>query len=680
MKKLKVIDLFCGVGGFSYGFEMTNLFEVVLGVDLWDVALNTFQKNHSSTKLLKEDITKVDINYWNKYKNNVDVIIAGPPCQGFSMAGKRDINDQRNTLFEQVVNVTKIIQPKYVVIENVVGLLSMKNDKGEDIKELIKTSFHKLGYRTAHKVLNSADYGVPQSRKRVIFLISKLYPLEFPKNSYNETNYVTVGDALGNIDPDGDKYLSPKTTYQKLMQGEKLIQNHIRRSSNELVSKRMAFIPEGGNWTNIPVELGTGGGVHSNAYKRLDSKKPSITIKHAAKAMIIHPKKNRILTVREVARLQSFNDNFVFMGSVSDQHQQLANAVPPLMGKAIAEQIFTNLEVGNSTKYKFIDLFSGMGGFRIAFEAQRCNCVFSSEIDKHAVKTYELNFKEKPKGDITKIESIEIPNHDILCAGFPCQAFSIAGKRLGFQDTRGTLFFEVARILKDKKPSAFLLENVKGLVNHDKGKTLQVILDTIRELGYNFQYKVINSSDLGFPQSRERWYCVGFRNDLSIKASEFKFPSKIQTRLNLNDIIQDNVDAKYKISELSQNHIEKFIKEKNISIKRDTLAYEIRPSRCQFKNNGISPTLTAKMGTGGNNVPIVVMQKRKLTELECLQLMGYPKDYKVFEGYQTYKQLGNSIVVPVVSLIAKEMVRLLKLSKSISSEKVDLFSLLEDES
>lgn len=341
--KYSVIDLFCGIGGFSYGFEMTNHFEVILGADIWDVALKTFKKNHKKTLLVNKDLTKMKSSYWQNYKGT-DVIIAGPPCQGFSMSGKRKISDKRNTLFEEVVRITSIVKPKYVVIENVVGLLSMTNSEGKDIKALINEEFNKLGYKVEHKVLNAAEYGVPQARKRVIFLISKKYPLNYPKPILDYKNFITVGDALGNVDPDGNLYTTPKTKYQRLMKGPKIIYNHDKRISNELVTKRMSCIPEGGNWQNIPKKLGTGGGVHSNAYKRLDSKKPSVTIKHAAKAMIIHPKRNRILTIREVARLQSFDDSFIFEGTVSDQHQQLANAVPPLLGKAIAEQIYKNLK------------------------------------------------------------------------------------------------------------------------------------------------------------------------------------------------------------------------------------------------------------------------------------------------------------------------------------------------
>ena len=344
MDKYKVVDLFCGIGGFSYGFEMTNKFDVVLGADIWETALNTFKENHKNTELINEDLTKLPDDFWYKYKNKIDVVIAGPPCQGFSMIGQRKKDDKRNSLFEEVVRVTKIIRPKIVVIENVVGLLSMTTKDGKDVKILIKEEFEKLNYSIKYKVLNAADYGVPQQRKRVIFIITqKGYNVEYPTPKLKEEEYVTVGEALGNVDPNGDNYLTPTCDFQKLMAGRKDICNHIRRKSNELVTKRMSFIPQGGNWQNIPKELGSGGGTYSNAYRRLDNSKPSITIKHAAKAMIIHPTEDRILTVRECARLQSFDDNFILTGNNSDQHQQLANAVPPLLGKAIAEEIYKGL-------------------------------------------------------------------------------------------------------------------------------------------------------------------------------------------------------------------------------------------------------------------------------------------------------------------------------------------------
>lgn len=218
---------------------------------------------------------------------------------------------------------------------------------------------------------------------------------------------------------------------------------------------------------------------------------------------------------------------------------------------------------------KFIDLFCGIGGFRLALESLGLECVFSSEIDKFARQTYKANFGTEPHGDITKISSDEIPNHDILCAGFPCQAFSIAGKRRGFDDTRGTLFFEVARIIKDKQPKAFILENVPGLVSHDSGKTFQTIIDTLAttingqksfletdNLGYHVYFGYLNSKDFGVAQNRKRIFIVGFKEPIN-----FRLPSTVNSTVKLKDILESEVDEKYYLSEKAikglLNHTEK---------------------------------------------------------------------------------------------------------------------------
>lgn len=305
--------------------------------------------------------------------------------------------------------------------------------------------------------------------------------------------------------------------------------------------------------------------------------------------------------------------------------------------------------------FEFIDLFSGIGGFRLAFESVGGKCIFSSDIDKWANETYFLNFGEYPKGDITKIPEEIIPDHDILCAGFPCQPFSIGGYRKGFCDTRGTLFFEIERILKAKQPKAFLLENVKGLTNHDKGKTFKVIKESLNKLGYKIFFKVLNSKDYGVPQNRERIYIVGFKD----KTVAFKFPEPVKSKVNINDLLEKNVKG-HELSETASKHLKKhyahFLEKKEVNEEYPMFATEIRPSRCSLRNDGCSPCLTAKMGTGGNNVPALVQENRKLTVRECLRLQGFPESYKMRENYsQSYKQIGNSVSVPVIKLIAKEM-------------------------
>lgn len=318
---------------------------------------------------------------------------------------------------------------------------------------------------------------------------------------------------------------------------------------------------------------------------------------------------------------------------------------------------------------KFIDLFSGIGGFRLALEKFNHKCVFSADNDKYACDTYFKNFKEYPLIDIKKLSTKKIPNHDILCAGFPCQPFSIAGERKGFDDTRGTLFFDIARILKEKKPKIFILENVKGLVNHDKGRTFKKIINILskkvngknnkskrQNLGYNVFWKVLNSNNFNAPQNRERVFIIGFKN----QNTTFKFPKNTDLKIHLNNLINKRPNKIRRISKLSKGYIFKHLKKhkgyKKIKNLNYLVANEVRKSRCNFRYDNISPCLTTKMGTGGNNVPYLVSQDRFFTLDECLSLQGFPKNFKLTNNYtEALKQIGNSVTINVVEKIAKKI-------------------------
>lgn len=316
---------------------------------------------------------------------------------------------------------------------------------------------------------------------------------------------------------------------------------------------------------------------------------------------------------------------------------------------------------------KFIDLFSGIGGFRIAFENLGCQCVFSSEIDLYARETYKDNFGEYPSGDIFEIDEKDIPEHDILCAGFPCQPFSVAGKRLGFNDARGTLFFEIARIIKEKRPKAFILENVAGIVSHDNGKTLETIINILEDLDYKVSWKLMNAKHYGIPQNRNRWYCVGVdRKFKDVNFYDF-YPSEKELEYTLKDVIKNDTNDLYKISEAAKSNIEKhldsYIKANQIDLldEQPLIANNIRPSKVSFSSNGISPCLTAKMGTGGNNVPVVVQLDRKFTTEECLEIMGFPDTFIIKPNYsQSYKQIGNSVVVPIIEMLGRKLIEKIK--------------------
>ncbi len=315
--------------------------------------------------------------------------------------------------------------------------------------------------------------------------------------------------------------------------------------------------------------------------------------------------------------------------------------------------------------FTFIDLFAGVGGFRISMQNLGGKCVFSSEIDRYAKKTYEINFGEVPFGDITKIDEKDIPEHDILCAGFPCQAFSIAGKRKGFEDeTRGTLFFDIARILKEKKPKAFFLENVKGLRNHDKGRTLKTILKTLREdLDYFVpEPEIMNAKNFGVPQNRERIFIIGFRKDQNV--TEFEYPKPTNKKKTFADIREETkVSVKYYLSDTYQNTLINH-KQRHAN-KGNGFGYQI------IKDNECSNAIVVGgMGRERNIIidcrltdftPVTKIQGevnkdywRRMTPREWARLQGFPDNYLIkVSDAQAYKQFGNSVAIPAIQATAK---------------------------
>lgn len=305
----------------------------------------------------------------------------------------------------------------------------------------------------------------------------------------------------------------------------------------------------------------------------------------------------------------------------------------------------------------FIDLFAGLGGFRIALESLGAKCVYSNEWDKYAQEVYQMNFDEIPEGDITKVNAEEIPNHDILCAGFPCQAFSISGKRQGFEDSRGTLFFDVARIVKEKKPKVVFMENVKNFSTHDNGNTLGVVEKTMVELGYTFCWSVLNSLDYGVPQKRERIYMVCFRNDLNV--NDFEFPKPFKLNKFVEDFLLPEKEVKDLIVTRDDLKIVKDDPKENInkSYRLGTVGKGGQGERI-YSIKGIAITLSAYGGgvfakTGGY---LINGKTRKLHPRECARIMGFPDSYKIHPNKnQAYKQFGNSVVINVLQYIAEKI-------------------------
>lgn len=353
--KPTVVDLFCGAGGLSRGFLDAG-FNVVLGIDSDDAALETFKKNHGQTEVMNLDLfdhenLNIAKDYLTEKHVEVDVLVGGPPCQGFSLAGPRNVNDERNTLYTAMVKFAEMINPKIIVMENVPGLVTLYEGKA---KNRIEEDFSNLGYKMQTKILYAPEYGIPQTRKRVFFVGVKpeLGNFEFPKPFLTEVDYVTSEDAISDLpsleDDMGEEEMEyptePLTVYQEVMRkNSDFVYNHIGTQHIEKTIKMISMVPEGGNYKDLPSPYNTMY-KYNEALTRYHSKKPSNTINTGHRSHF-HYKYNRIPTVRESARLQSFTDDFIFYGNKTKQYAQVGNAVPPMWGKLIATEVLKILPV-----------------------------------------------------------------------------------------------------------------------------------------------------------------------------------------------------------------------------------------------------------------------------------------------------------------------------------------------
>lgn len=307
--------------------------------------------------------------------------------------------------------------------------------------------------------------------------------------------------------------------------------------------------------------------------------------------------------------------------------------------------------------FEFIDLFAGVGGMRLAFQDAGGTCVFSSEWDKDSQKTYEANFGEVPAGDITKISVEEIPNFDVLLAGFPCQPFSTIGQRAGFKhETQGTLFYDVLRIISAKRPTAFLLENVKGLISHDKGKTFETIKKCLLNEGYEIHYQILDSADYGVPQVRKRIYIVGFDRSKFRGEIEFNWPTPKKKRIGIGKFVEQDIDDRSISKHLQKSYIYKLEDGRPEIIDKDS-DFPVKTLVASYhKIQRLTGTFVADGPTG----------LRLLSTNECKAIMGFPKSFKIpVSRTQMYRQMGNSVAVPVVRLVAAQMVETLESARRI---------------
>ncbi len=319
--------------------------------------------------------------------------------------------------------------------------------------------------------------------------------------------------------------------------------------------------------------------------------------------------------------------------------------------KVILDLFSPTPKAKEDAKFSFIDLFAGIGGIRMGFEHAGGDCVFTSEWDTPAQKTYQANFGEIPYGDITKIKPTEIPPFDMLLAGFPCQPFSQAGLKKGFGDTRGTLFFDIVRIVEHHKPSVVFLENVRNLTGHDKGNTFKVILKTLEDLGYKVFHRLYNARDFGVPQNRVRIYIIAFKDDV-----DFKFPEEPKIPTKLGDILEKKVDSKYTLSDkLWAGHQRR---KKEHAEKGNGFGFSLFNEKSEYTS-----TISARYYKDGSEILIEQKGKnpRKLTPREAARLQGFPDNFVLPNSdMQMYKQFGNSVAVPVIKVLAKQIIKTLE--------------------
>jgi DNA (cytosine-5)-methyltransferase 1 len=709
--KYKVYSLFTGAGGFDIGFEEAG-FEVIGASDIWKESEKTMNLNYPNIPFICKDIRLLTSSEILESTNNVfpDIIIGGPPCQGFSVMGDKNSADPRNSLFESYVRLVDDLNPLCFVFENVKGIKTMFNGR---YLNMVANSFADLGYDIHLKVLNSKEYGVPQSRERVIIFGTRL------DNSFNYP--VSNGNPIGNL----KAYKNVGEAINDLIKKDSKFPNHIPLEHGEIVLERYKLIPEGGKLPppeELPEKIRRKN--FGNTYIRLDRKKVSSTMVPGNNAFPVHPVLNRSLTPREAARIQSFPDDHIFTGPRKEQCTLVGNAVPPLMAANIALAVKSHIEstekeensnhlylkkhkkielskesnIKNSKKNKlsFIDLFSGAGGIGVGFEQAGFEHVFSADFDSAVADTFRHNNPNIPfiEGDLSdesvfnKIkEDFSDKEIDIIVGGPPCQGFSMFGKRRfvnskdynPHDDDRNKLIFTYLEYVKHFKPKWFLMENVQGLTTLDGGSFLKALILEIEKLGYNnHDYKIINTADYGVPQKRKRFILIANRTGNIIPWPKPKYYEKPEdwekpyrsvgeVLLGLETIKSQSKYFNHTPMNHSPDVVERFsyIKE-GCKIIPDDLPEHLKHSRTGkeiqsfskvfFRLNRNNPSHT--LVPGHSAFPIHPWLNRQLTVREAARIQTFPDNIEFLGNHgQQCKQVGNAFPPMAAETIANSIAK-----------------------
>ena len=707
MTRPTCISFFSGGGGFCSGLQAAG-FEILFSTDIEKFAEATHKKNFPKVPFLRKDIQKIteqDILQFAEGKQ-IDLLVGGPPCQGFSNMGDKLAGDVRNSLIQHYLRIISFTQPKVVLFENVPGL---KTKYGGSFYNNLVGGFAQLGYKCEEQILSADKYGVPQIRKR-FFLVASLAEnkFEFPKPDISPFGklaaYSNVGEAFHSM-PD---YASDE--------------NHKPLNHSDVVIARYQLIPEGEKLPppeQLPREIRRKN--FGNTYQRLHRNRPATTMVPGNNAFPIHPVKNRSLTPREAARIQTFPDTHKFSGTRAQQCIQVGNAVPPLLAAKLASQIKSHIKgstfpINKQNSYKFlvannyrnkvtsgltcVDLFSGIGGFAIGFENSGFEILVANDNDEFVEIAHKKNLPHIPFvfGDISQkkirheVLSVIGERHvDVLVGGPPCQGFSIFGKRRFVntenydptQDIRNNLLGSYIDVVKAVKPVWIVLENVPGLTSLDNGNYLKSLETGLKEAGYhNLQYKIINTASYGVPQKRKRFILIATNENYIIpwpKEKYFEKPKDWQKPFRgtlevLTDLMDNNSNQTFENHEAPQH--QDIVKERYSYIKPgqklvpedlpEHLKYGVKTkkpikkfSHVHFRLHPEKPAPT--LVPGHNAFPVHPILDRTLTIREAARLQTFP-DWVEFNGpiINQGLQVGNAFPPLVAQTIAERIIRVIK--------------------
>lgn len=706
-RELNVASFFTGAGGLDIGFHEVG-FNIVFATDIMKHAKSTFNRNFKKVPYIEKDINLFTKEEMMKLTNGkqIDVVIGGPPCQGFSNMGNKNSADPRNYLFKSYANAIKWLNPTSFIFENVKGIRTMFEGR---FFEKVVNDFLDIGYNIHYSLLDTSNYGVPQKRQRVIIYGSKIgskfyFPVHENSSFGKLKAYKNVGKAIMN-----------------LVGKENIFPNHIPLNHSEIVTRRYELIPEGGKLPkpeDLPEDIRRKN--FGNTYTRLSRFEFSSTIVPGNNALPVHPTLNRSMTPREAARIQTFPDTYIFEGDRRSQCIQVGNAVPPLFAAKLADVVKNHIlgttKIGEETSesinigtdysikkkgkngranLKFADLFSGVGGFTEGFKAAGLECVLSADYNEYAVAAHRMNHPNdecwqsdlSDKDELQKVISHLKKNKvDLIVGGPPCQGFSIFGNRRFVNtknhdiksDNRNNLVHEFAEIVVGVSPNWFIMENVPGILSAHKGKYVEEVTAFFNENGYRTESRVINAADYGAPQQRKRFILIGTKTDYIFPWPKAKFylnPEDWQLSYRtvgqaISDISHPESYDKYK-NHVPPNH-SKIVRERFSFIEEGKkMEIEKLPAYLRIGSKTGKPISNFShvfkrldrnkpSGTivpGHNAFPIHPTLNRTLTVREAARLQTFPDRY-VFTGpiINQCLQVGNAFP-PIVAQIFAERLR-----------------------